>query len=193
MAATAAACQALWLKRFLSELTGWKEEKITLYVDNISAIPLMKNPVFHGRSKHIDTRYHFIRECVENEDIIVEHISGELQKADILTKALARVKFATMRELLGVQDLIIPAIFGIPFTEIATSSGDNNEIASSSDKLMVQWTICHLCRHEAQVTDGVVSCPVVHVLTQRRSSTGQDPTADRAIARYVCPDGSYLG
>ncbi|KAD5317800.1 hypothetical protein E3N88_17746 [Mikania micrantha] len=107
MAATAAVCQALWLKRLLSELTGWKEEKITLYVDNISAIALMKNPVFHGRSKHIDTRYHFIRECVENEDIIVEHISGELQKAEILTKALARVKFATMRELLGVQDLII--------------------------------------------------------------------------------------
>ncbi|KAM0018090.1 putative RNA-directed DNA polymerase [Helianthus debilis subsp. tardiflorus] len=105
MAATAAACQALWLKRLLSEITGWKEEKITLRVDNVSAIALMKNPVFHGRSKHIDTRYHFIRECVENEDITVEHISGELQRADILTKALARIKFATMRELLGIQDL----------------------------------------------------------------------------------------
>ncbi|KAJ0532496.1 putative RNA-directed DNA polymerase [Helianthus annuus] len=105
MAATAAACQALWLKRLLSEITGWKEEKITLRVDNVSAIALMRNPVFHGRSKHIDTRYHFIRECVENEDITVEHISGELQRADILTKALARIKFATMRELLGIQDL----------------------------------------------------------------------------------------
>ncbi|XP_035835749.1 secreted RxLR effector protein 161-like [Helianthus annuus] len=105
MAATAAACQALWLKRLLSEITGWKEEKITLRVDNVSAIALMRNPVFYGRSKHIDTRYHFIRECVENEDITVEHISGELQRADILTKALARIKFATMRELLGIQDL----------------------------------------------------------------------------------------
>ena len=105
MAATAAACQALWLKRLLSEITGWKEEKITLRVDNVSVIALMRNPVFHGRSKHIDTRYHFIRECVENEDITVEHISGELQRADILTKALARIKFATMRELLGIQDL----------------------------------------------------------------------------------------
>ncbi|GJX19286.1 zinc finger, CCHC-type containing protein [Tanacetum coccineum] len=54
MAATGAACQALWLKRLLSELTGREEERITLKVDNISAIALVRNPVFHGRSKHID-------------------------------------------------------------------------------------------------------------------------------------------
>ncbi|PWA94574.1 ribonuclease H-like domain, Reverse transcriptase, RNA-dependent DNA polymerase [Artemisia annua] len=71
MAATGAACQALWLKRLLSELTGWQEKRITLRVDNISAIQLVKNPVFHGRSKHIDIRYHFIRECVENGHINV--------------------------------------------------------------------------------------------------------------------------
>ncbi|GKA23814.1 zinc finger, CCHC-type containing protein [Tanacetum coccineum] len=105
MAATGAACQALWLKRLLSELTGWEEEKITLKVDNISAIALVRNPVFHGRSKHIDIRYHFIRECVENGHINVKHVSGELQRADILTKALPRLKFMTMRQMLGVQDL----------------------------------------------------------------------------------------
>ncbi|GKB74395.1 hypothetical protein Tco_0935807, partial [Tanacetum coccineum] len=101
MAATGAACQALWLKRLLSELTGWEEKRITLKVDNVSAIALVRNPVFHGRSKHIDIRYHFIRECVENGHINVEHISGELQRADILTKALPRLKFVTM--LLGQQ------------------------------------------------------------------------------------------
>nr|GEY53200.1 zinc finger, CCHC-type [Tanacetum cinerariifolium] len=73
MAATEAACQALWLKRLLSELTGWEEEIITLKVDNISAIALVRNPVFHRRSKHVDIRYHFIRECVENGHINVEH------------------------------------------------------------------------------------------------------------------------
>ncbi|GJV91851.1 zinc finger, CCHC-type containing protein, partial [Tanacetum coccineum] len=92
MAATGAACQALWLKRLLSELTGWAEKRITLKVDNVSAIALVRNPVFHGRSKHIDIRYHFIRECVENGHINVEHVSGELQRADILTKALPRLK-----------------------------------------------------------------------------------------------------
>ena len=96
MAATAAACQALWLKRLLSELTGNEEQKITLKIDNISAIALVKNPIFHGRSKHIYIRYHFIRECVENGHINIEHVRGELQRADILTKALPRLKFMTM-------------------------------------------------------------------------------------------------
>nr|GEY65216.1 zinc finger, CCHC-type [Tanacetum cinerariifolium] len=105
MASNGAACQALWLKRLLSELTGWEEERITLKVDNISAIALIKNLVFHGKSKHIDIRYHFIHECVENGHINVEHVSGELQRADILTKALPRLKFVTMRQMLGVQDL----------------------------------------------------------------------------------------
>nr|GEY12378.1 zinc finger, CCHC-type [Tanacetum cinerariifolium] len=105
MTATGAACQALWLKRLLSEITGWEEERITLKVDNISAIALVRNLVFHGRSKHIDIRCHFIRECVENGHINMEHISGELQRADILTKALPRLKFVTMRQMLRVQDL----------------------------------------------------------------------------------------
>ncbi|GKD19223.1 ribonuclease H-like domain, reverse transcriptase, RNA-dependent DNA polymerase, partial [Tanacetum coccineum] len=70
-----------------------------------ASIALSKNPVFHGRSKHIHTRYHFIRECVENEQVMVEHVSGENQRADPLTKALAYIRFKEMRSLLGVQEL----------------------------------------------------------------------------------------
>ncbi|GJV36690.1 ribonuclease H-like domain, reverse transcriptase, RNA-dependent DNA polymerase [Tanacetum coccineum] len=105
IAATAAATQALWLKRLLGKLTQSQEEKITIQVDNKSAIALMKNPVFHGRSKHIDIKYHFIRECMEREDIQVEFINGEYQKADILTKALPKIRFLTMRQLIGLKDL----------------------------------------------------------------------------------------
>nr|GEW58114.1 ribonuclease H-like domain, reverse transcriptase, RNA-dependent DNA polymerase [Tanacetum cinerariifolium] len=72
IAATTAATQALWLKRLLSKLTHSEEDKVTIRVDNKSAIAHMKNLVFHERSKHIDTKYHFIRECVEREDIQVE-------------------------------------------------------------------------------------------------------------------------
>ncbi|KAD3642341.1 hypothetical protein E3N88_31565 [Mikania micrantha] len=103
MAATSAACQAIWLRGLLAEVTGREEEQVVIKVDNKSAIALMKNPVFHGRSKHINTRFHYIRECVENELIRVEHISGEEQRADILTKALPKLKFAEMRELLGME------------------------------------------------------------------------------------------
>nr|GEX12654.1 ribonuclease H-like domain, reverse transcriptase, RNA-dependent DNA polymerase [Tanacetum cinerariifolium] len=105
IAATAAATQALWLKRPLSRLTHSEEENITIMVDNKSAIQLMKNPVFHGRSKHIDTKYHFIREYVKRDDIQVEFVSEEYQKADILIKALPKIKFLTMRQLIGLKDL----------------------------------------------------------------------------------------
>ncbi|GKE31854.1 uncharacterized mitochondrial protein-like protein [Tanacetum coccineum] len=81
MAATTAACQAIWLKELLTE-TGLERQKMIIRVDNKSAIALSKNPVFHGRSKHIHTRYHFIRECVENEQVIVEHVSGENQRVN---------------------------------------------------------------------------------------------------------------
>ncbi|GJX75603.1 putative ribonuclease H-like domain-containing protein, partial [Tanacetum coccineum] len=105
IAATAAATQALWLKRLLSKLTHSQEEKVTIQVDNKSAIALMKNLIFHGRSKHIDTKYHFIRECVEKEDIQIEFINGEYHKADILTKSLLKIKFLTMRQLIRLKDL----------------------------------------------------------------------------------------
>ncbi|KAJ0500497.1 putative RNA-directed DNA polymerase [Helianthus annuus] len=105
LAATSAACQGLWLRSLISELSGEKAQKVKLLVDNESAIALMKNSVFHGRSKHIDIKFHFIRECVERDQIGVEHVSGDLQKADMLTKALAKIKFAEMRELVGVEDL----------------------------------------------------------------------------------------
>lgn len=78
---------------------------MVIRIDNKSAIALTKNPVFHGRSKHIHMRYHFIRECVENEQVEVEHVPGSEQKADILTKPLGRIKFREMRSFIGVQDV----------------------------------------------------------------------------------------
>ncbi|KAD3336127.1 hypothetical protein E3N88_31646 [Mikania micrantha] len=105
MVATSAACQALWLRNLISDLINKEPQRVQLLVDNESAIALMKNPVFHGRSKHIDTKFHFIRECVEREQISVKHVSGEFQKADLLTKALPRIRFHDMRRLTGVEDL----------------------------------------------------------------------------------------
>ena len=74
-------------------------------IDNKSALALTKNHVFHGRSKHIHRRYHFIRECVDNELIEVHHVAGTMQRADILTKPLGRLKFREMRKLIGVEDV----------------------------------------------------------------------------------------
>lgn len=105
MAATATACQGIWLRNVLCQITGKSIGPVTICIDNKSAIDLAKNPVFHGRSKHIDIRYHFIRQCVERGEVILRYVSSEGQKADILTKALVTVKFKRMRSLLGVKNL----------------------------------------------------------------------------------------
>lgn len=105
MAATAAACHALWLRALLVEIVGGPTKVVKLFVDNKSSIALMKNPVFHGRSKHIDTRYHFIRECFDGGQVVIEFVRTEEQQADALTKGLPAAKLATARHLLGVRFL----------------------------------------------------------------------------------------
>lgn len=82
-----------------------KHGPVLIYIDNKSAIDMERNPVFHGRSKHIDVRYHFISERVEKGKIILRHVSSEGQRLDVLTKAMAKVKFERIRALLGVQDV----------------------------------------------------------------------------------------
>lgn len=106
MAATAASCQAIWLRKLLTQITGISIQPVTLFIDNKSAIDLAKNPVFHGRSKHIDVRFHFIRECIENGDIVVKHVCSEEQKADPLTKALSAANFERRRNMLGVMNCV---------------------------------------------------------------------------------------
>lgn len=76
MVATTAAYQGIWLRNLFSDLVGKIAKKVKLLIDNQSTIALIRNPVFHGRSKHIDTEYHFIHMCIEREQIHVDHVSG---------------------------------------------------------------------------------------------------------------------
>jgi hypothetical protein len=105
IAAALAACQGVWLSKLIADLTGEKLKRFRLLMDSKSAIELSKNPVYHERSKHIDTRYHYIRECVTNGIAEVDHISTDWQLADILTKPLGRIKFVEMCQQLGVRDV----------------------------------------------------------------------------------------
>ena len=104
IAATTATCQGIWLNRLVSELKGVEEKPWKLLVDNQSAIALSKNPVHHSRTKHIDTRYHFIRQCIEEKRTVGAYVKSEDHLANILTKSLGRLKFLEMRERLGVQN-----------------------------------------------------------------------------------------
>jgi len=105
IAAATGACQATWLARLLAELKGEKASTTTLKIDNQSAIALSKNPVFHDRSKHIDVRYHYIRECVEEDRVRPESIGTTEQLADMLTKALGKERFCWLRSKIGVIDV----------------------------------------------------------------------------------------
>jgi len=76
------------------------EVSIKIYVDNVFAINLAKNPVFHQRSKHIDIRYHFLRDQVRKNMIKLEYCKSEDQIADIFTKPLKINVFIKLRNLL---------------------------------------------------------------------------------------------
>ena len=82
-----------------------KQNKISIKCDNTSAINLSKNPIQHSRSKHIEIRYHFIREHVANEDVNLEYINTENQLADIFTKSLREDKFCSLRRKLEIFDI----------------------------------------------------------------------------------------
>jgi hypothetical protein len=65
VAVTSATCQAVWMRRMLKDLLQEQHEPTKVFCDNNSTIMLSKNHVFHKKTKHIDTRYHFIRELVK--------------------------------------------------------------------------------------------------------------------------------
>ena len=102
IAATSCACQCIWIMRIL-ETIGFKEQKLILILcDSNSAIKLSENPVFHGKSKHIDVRFHFLRDLVREGKIKLSHCSTQNQIADIMTKPLKLEQFVKIRSMLGM-------------------------------------------------------------------------------------------
>jgi hypothetical protein len=84
---------------------GGGEEEVgtfTLKIDNQSVIQLSRNPIFHDRSKHIDTKYHFIRQCIELDKVKVEHVDTNNQLSNIPTKAPGRDRFIELRTRLDL-------------------------------------------------------------------------------------------
>ena len=103
VSASEATTQVMWLRSILDDL-GEKQDKATsLYCDNMSAIAMAKNPVFHQKTRHINRRIHFIREAVQENLIDIKFCSSEDQVADIFTKGLSKDRFSKLRAMLGVK------------------------------------------------------------------------------------------
>jgi hypothetical protein len=102
MAASMASCEAIWLRKLLAGLFDQELDPTVIYCDNQSCIKLSENPVFHDRSKHIEIRYHFIRDRVQKGAVKLQYIPTDQQVADILTKPLAKGKFEAFRDKLGL-------------------------------------------------------------------------------------------
>ncbi|CAJ2662180.1 unnamed protein product [Trifolium pratense] len=105
IAAAGSACQGVWLSRILTAIDARKGNSITIYCDNSSSIKLSKNPVMHGRSKHIDVRFHFLRDLTKEGIIQLVHCSSFEQVADIMTKPLSFDSFSRNRDKLGLCTL----------------------------------------------------------------------------------------
>ncbi|GJZ12348.1 retrovirus-related pol polyprotein from transposon TNT 1-94 [Tanacetum coccineum] len=96
--------QILWMRSQLTDY-GFQFNKIPLYCDNKSAIALCCNNFQHSRAKHIDVRYHFIKEQVENGIVELYFVRTEYQLADIFTKPLPRERFNFLIEKLGMRSM----------------------------------------------------------------------------------------
>ena len=74
-------------------------------VDNQPAIALTNNPILHDRCKHIDIKFHFLRDCIDGGQIIIEFVETGRQLADILTKSLGRLRFMEPRKMIGMDEV----------------------------------------------------------------------------------------
>ena len=100
MAASEAAKEAIYLGRFLSELGLRSDEPVSLGVDNTGARDLAYNPEHHQRTKHIERRHFFIRECVEDHRIVVPFVRSADNLADFFTKPLTTSTFFSLRNMI---------------------------------------------------------------------------------------------
>nr|GEV20990.1 retrovirus-related Pol polyprotein from transposon TNT 1-94 [Tanacetum cinerariifolium] len=105
VAATACACHCVWLMGLLKEMNKEGMSSVEIKCDNSSTIKLAKNPVLHRRTKHIDVRFHYMRNLVNDGKIQLVFCPTTDQVADIMTNPVKLDVFEKMRRKLGVQKI----------------------------------------------------------------------------------------
>jgi hypothetical protein len=108
IAACSASSEVVWLRKLLAGLFDLELEVTCIFCDNQSCIKLSENPVFHDKSKHVEIKYHYIRDLVQKGVVKLQYIGTDEQIADVLTKPLSKVKFEYFRDKLGVVQKDFP-------------------------------------------------------------------------------------
>jgi hypothetical protein len=102
--ASATSREAVWLKKLLSDLFSVELGPTVIHCDNQRCIKLSENLVFHDKSKHIEMRYHYVRNMVQKNILNIQYVPTKKQTAEILTKPLSLKKFVYFRDKLGVAE-----------------------------------------------------------------------------------------
>jgi hypothetical protein len=102
MALSDCSCQVSWICNIFLEL-GMQLGPIPIYADNQGSIFIGSNPVQEIHTKHIDVKYHYVRECIAVKKIVLYHVPTEDNTADIFTKNLGRLKFEKFKRQLGIE------------------------------------------------------------------------------------------
>ena len=105
MALTETTKEAMWLRSLLQELGFNNNEPIIINGDNQSSLALAQNPLFHSRTKHIDIRWHFVREKQKTGEIQLQFCSTDNMAADIFTKALTKERHIKLVGLMGIKEV----------------------------------------------------------------------------------------
>ena len=96
--------EAVWLRQFLSDLAVSEIGVPTVIMeDNQGTIAIARNPVRHARTKHIDIKYHYVREAVQNHAITLQYCPTEVMLADLFTKPLGKGRFEALRSAMGLE------------------------------------------------------------------------------------------
>ncbi|KAM1746060.1 hypothetical protein ACFX11_012725 [Malus domestica] len=103
ISASEATTQAIWLRFVLEDFGEFQTEATPVHCDNTSAIAITKNSVFHQKTKHINRRYHFIKDALKDGIIDLVYCPTNEQLADIFTKPLPKDRFNYLRSMLGVK------------------------------------------------------------------------------------------
>jgi hypothetical protein len=98
--------EEVWLWKLLTGLFDIAMEATCILCKNQSCMKLSENPMFHDRSKHIEIRYHYIRDIVQKGAVRLQYVATDEQLADVLTKPLSRTKFEYFRDKLDVVPLL---------------------------------------------------------------------------------------